>query len=154
MYSVVEITDKDRKSKAANNILRQLPEWFGIEESTVEYINKSRETDFIAAYDSEKLIGFISIKYNNQYTAEIYVMGVLQHYHKKGIGKRLLIEAEKIVKERGCMLLMVKTLGDSHPDVHYKCTREYYKKVGFYPLEEIKEIWGEENPCLLMVKSL
>ena len=50
--------------------------------------------------------------------------------------------------------LIVKTLGDSHPDNNYKRTRGFYNKVGFYPLEEIKEIWGEENPCLIMVKSI
>lgn len=48
--------------------------------------------------------------------------------------------------------LMVKTLGESHPDVNYKSTREFYYKAGFFPLEEIKEIWGKENPCLIMVK--
>ena len=34
--------------------------------------------------------------------------------------------------------IMVKTLGDSHPDKHYKITREFHKNVEFYPLEEIK----------------
>jgi len=154
MYSIVQIIDNDMKSKVTNKILRQLPEWFGIEESTVEYINNVKETEFMAAYDADELIGFISVKFNNKYTAEIYVMGVSSSCHKRGIGRKLLHEAEKLIREKGCKLLMVKTLGESHPDVHYKKTREFYKKVGFYPLEEIKEIWGEENPCLLMVKNL
>ncbi|MGH4139155.1 hypothetical protein [Clostridium sp.] len=33
-------------------------------------------------------------------------------------------------------------------------TREFYKNVGFCPLEEIKEIWGDKNPCLIMVKTI
>jgi hypothetical protein len=49
---------------------------------------------------------------------------------------------------------MVKTLGNSHPDKNYKSTREFYSAVGFYPLEEIKEIWGEKNPCLIMIKNI
>jgi len=154
MYSVVQVLDNEKKSKVTNKILRQLPEWFGIEESTVEYVNSVKETDFLAAYDSDELIGFISVKFNNKYTAEIYVMGVSMSYHNKGIGKKLLTEVEKLIREKGCKFLMVKTLGESHPDVHYKKTRGFYGKVGFYPLEEIKEIWGEENPCLLMVKNL
>lgn len=48
----------------------------------------------------------------------------------------------------------VKTLGKSHPDENYKKTREFYSAVGFYPLEESTEIWGKENPCLLMIKIL
>jgi len=147
MYSIVQVIDKEMKSNVTNKILRQLPDWFGIEESTMEYINNAKETDFIAAYGADELVGFISIKYNNDYTAEIYVMGVSSSCHKKGIGRKLIHEAEKLTREKGCKFLMVKTLGESHPDVHYK-------KVGFYSLEEIKEIWGEENPCLLMVKNL
>lgn len=154
MYSVVQISDDQLKSAIADKILRQLPDWFGIEESTVNYINNVRKTVFLAAYDSNKLIGFISIKFNNKYTAEIYVIGVLKEYHNKGAGKELLYEAEKLIKESECKFLMVKTLGESHPDVHYKNTRKFYAGTGFYPLEEIKEIWGEQNPCLLMVKNL
>ncbi len=48
----------------------------------------------------------------------------------------------------------MKTLGESHPDENYKKTREFYKAVGFYPLEEFTEIWGKENPYLLMAKTL
>lgn len=154
MYSVVQVLNDQLKSNIANKILRQLPEWFSIEESTANYVNNVSKTIFLAAYDSNELIGFISIKFNNEYTAEVYVIGVLKAYHNKGIGKKLLSEAEKFIEERGCKFLMVKTLGESHPDVYYKNTRKFYAKVGFYPLEEINEIWGKDNPCLLMVKNL
>jgi hypothetical protein len=49
---------------------------------------------------------------------------------------------------------MVKTLGESSDYEYYKGTREFYGSVGFYPLEEIKEIWNDENPCLIMLMSL
>ena len=51
-------------------------------------------------------------------------------------------------------LLQVKTLGPSHPDVHYARTRSFYEALGFIGLEETTTFWGEANPCLIMVKVL
>lgn len=154
MHTIVQIQDKETKGDITNNILRNLPEWFGIEEAIVNYIQTVKETIFYAAYVDESPVGFIGIKSNSKYTAEVYVMGVLKEHHRKGIGKALMTEAERIIKESTFKFLMVKTLSDSHPDVHYAKTRELYSATGFYPLEEIIEIWGDENPCLLMVKKL
>lgn len=148
------VVDNFEKSRITEAVLRQLPEWFGIEESLMEYVDGSKATDFYAAYDSDKLVGFISIKTNNVYTSEIYIIGILKEYHGNGIGKSLLDMAENQLTQKKVKFLMVKTLGESHPDKNYKETRMFYKKVGFYPLEEIKEIWGKENPCLIMVKNL
>jgi ribosomal protein S18 acetylase RimI-like enzyme len=153
-FQVVQVFGKEEKSKVTNNILRKLPKWFGIEESIVEYVNDVQNTIFLTACDSGKQIGFISIKINNEYTAEIFVMGILKEYHNKGIGKKLMNEGEKILRERNYKYLMVKTLGESHPDINYKKTRAFYSKVGFYPLEEITEIWGKATPCLLLVKNI
>ncbi len=38
-------------------------------------------------------------KTNNEYTAEIYVMGILMEYQNKGIGKALLKIAEEDLKK-------------------------------------------------------
>jgi ribosomal protein S18 acetylase RimI-like enzyme len=135
-------------------ILRTLPQWFGIEEAIVEYTREVKNTDFYIAYLDNKPVGFVSVKSNNIYTSEIYVIAVLREYHNAGIGKKLMktVEAELITNR--VKLLMVKTLGSSHPDKNYKRTREFYSRVGFYPLEEVIEIWGKENPCLIMVKSI
>lgn len=151
---ISRVLDNAEKSRMTEYILRQLPEWFGIEESLMEYVDGAKNTDFYAAYDSDKPVGFISIKTNNVYTSEIYVIGILKEYHGNGVGKSLLKTAENQLAQEKVKFLMVKTLGESHPDKNYKETRQFYKKVGFYPLEEIKEIWGKENPCLIMVKNL
>lgn len=154
MVTIVKLLNNQEKQSITNSILRDLPEWFGIEEALVEYIKGVKSTDFYVAYDTNNPIGFISIKHNNSYTSEVYVIGVKRDYHNGGVGKRLLEIAQKELVKNEVKFLMVKTLGESHPDKHYKNTREFYNKSGFYPLEEINEIWGEENPCLIMVKSL
>ncbi|GCD09368.1 GNAT family N-acetyltransferase [Clostridium tagluense] len=154
MITISKSTNNDEKQNITNSILRELPEWFGIEESIVEYVNKVKDTDYYVAYDSNIPIGFISIKSNNSYTSEIYVIGVKKEYHNRGIGKMFLQASQQVLINHKVKYLMVKTLGESHPDKHYKSTRAFYNKAGFYPLEEINEIWGEKNPCLIMIKSL
>jgi len=154
MIVVKEINDDLIKSAITEKILRQLPEWFGIEESLLEYIENVKQKMFYAAYDGENVVGFICIKYHNQYTADIHLIGMLKQYHRRGIGKELVAVAEKKLVENGYKMFMVKTLGESADYEFYNRTREFYRSVGFYPLEEFKEIWDEENPCLIMAKSL
>ncbi|MFD3158735.1 GNAT family N-acetyltransferase (plasmid) [Haloimpatiens sp. FM7330] len=140
MIRISKLLNNEEKSNVANCILRQLPEWFGIEESIIEYVNRVKSTDFYAVYYLDNPVGFISIKSNNEYTSEVYVIGILKKYHNHGIGKKLLKIVEESLIKDNVKFLMVKTLGDSHPDINYKYTRKFYKKTGFYPLEEIKEI--------------
>ena len=71
-----------------------------------------------------------------------------------GLGMALLQAAEEYLRARGVEYLQVKTLGPSEPSEHYAATRSFYAARGFRPLEELTAIWGEANPCLLMVKHL
>jgi ribosomal protein S18 acetylase RimI-like enzyme len=154
MVKIEKVLDIEEKSKNTNLILRTLPQWFEIEEGIVEYTEGVKNSDFYMAYQDNKPVGFISIKSNNIYTSEIYVMAILKEYQNIGIGKELIKAAQAELVKSSCKFLMVKTLGNSHPDKNYKRTREFYGRAGFYPLEEIKEVWGNENPCLIMVKVI
>jgi ribosomal protein S18 acetylase RimI-like enzyme len=33
-------------------------------------------------------------------------------------------------------------------------TRRFYEAIGFEPIEEFPTMWGNDNPCLLLVKPL
>ncbi|HET7657135.1 MAG TPA: GNAT family N-acetyltransferase [Bacillales bacterium] len=149
---IKQIDDPDVKQTITESVLRELPEWFGIESALVEYIERSKLTIFYAALNNGELAGFISITENFKETAEIYVMGVRKANHRKGIGGMLVDRAERDLKKRGFRLLEVKTLSGSHPDENYKRTRAFYKAIGFLPLDEQKELWDPQNPCLIMVK--
>lgn len=148
------ITDKTEKKSISSKILYSLPDWFGIPEATANYIEQSAEMPFIAAFDDNDPIGFLAIKETSPNAAEIYVMGVLPQYHRKGTGKALIDSCTAYCKDKGYALLHVKTLDSSHPDESYEKTRRFYTAMGFLPLETMKELWGEDNPCLIMVKSL
>ena len=151
---IKEICDIQEKKEISTSILESLPNWFGIQESTQEYISESSNLTFFAAIDESKPLGFISIKENNRYTAEIYVRGVLPECHNQGIGTSLLSRVLQWAKEKGYEFLQVKTLDESHPDIYYAKTRKFYTSVGFKPLECLPDLWGKENPCLIMIQHI
>ncbi len=148
------VSKNNEKCSICEQVLRALPNWFGIEEAIREYINGAKENTFLSAYVGDTPIGFLSVKEHNEFTSEIYVVGILKEFHRRGIGKRLIKATEEILVKENKIFLTVKTLSSSHPDEGYRKTREFYRSVGFYPLEEFTELWGNENPCLLMVKKL
>ena len=153
--NITEIFNQEIKSSISELVLRNLPEWFGIEESIQKYMDQVKNKCFFAVKIGDKPIGFISIKDHNKYTSEIYVLGLLKEFHGKGIGKKLLNKVvRKLEQQKSKKFLTVKTLSDLHPDKYYKKTRKFYNEMDFYPLEEIKELWGEGNPCLYMIKIL
>ena len=154
MITVKEIKDEIIKCEITEKVLRQLPEWFGNEKSLLDYIKTVKDKKYYATYDGDNVVGFLCLKFHNQYTADIYVTGILKEYHRRGIGRKLVKIAKQYLLENGYKFFMVKTLGESSDYEFYKRTREFYRSVGFYPLEEIKEIWDEDNPCLIMIMSL
>ncbi len=108
---------------------------------------------FTAALDGQ-VVGCLALAEHSPYVAEIYVMAVLPEYHRKGIGRALVEAAEADLRERGFEYLQVKTLADLHPDAGYKATRAFYYGMGFRDLEVFPELWGAENPCLQLIKTI
>ncbi|MBT4793414.1 MAG: GNAT family N-acetyltransferase [Halobacteriovoraceae bacterium] len=135
-------------------ILRSVPDWFGIEESTLDYINKSKELPMLAVTKNGKPIGFLSLKKHSPFTSEVYVMGVIPEYHRKGVGKKLLIEAEKVLAQNGVEFLQVKTVSADRECEFYRKTRLFYKSFGFKEVEVFPTLWDEHNPCQLLIKSI
>lgn len=135
-------------------ILRSLPEWFGIEEATQHYIEVIETLPTVLAEVDGQPVGFLTLKQHSSYAAEIYVMGVRPEAHRQGVGQALLAQAETYLCQQGVEYLQVKTLSSAHPDAGYAKTRAFYLAMGFRPLEEFPTLWGESNPCLMLVKSL
>jgi ribosomal protein S18 acetylase RimI-like enzyme len=142
------------KSEICNSILRSLPEWFGIESAIVEYVNDVQTMETWVVYSENVAVGFASINKHFGKSAEIHVMAIRQEFHRKGIGHNLVIEVEDSLRKQGFKFLQVKTLSESRHSKEYDQTRNFYLKAGFTPLEEFKTLWGEHNPCLLLVKAL
>ena len=133
-------------------ILRALPEWFGMEQSIINYGSDIARLPTFVAKTERAVIGFLTLKIHTAYAAEIWVMGVHPDYHRQGVGKALLAEAEHYLCDAAIEYLQVKTISVADASPSYAKTRAFYAAVGFRPLEELTELWSEENPCLQMIK--
>ena len=153
-FYFTEITDGAVKRFYAENVLRTLPEWFGIEDSLAEYVDTVHDLPFFAAMLDDICVGFVSGVIHHGLNGEIYVMGVKPDYHGCGIGKKLVSMLETHFKVQNCAYMMVKTLSPLRTSIHYEQTRHFYAAVGFMDFYTDIAIWGQENPCLIMLKNL
>ena len=142
------------KESISLKIMRALPAWFSPPEDIEKKAVIHRDYPFFAAYDGGAPIGFLALKIHNEYTADIFNLGVLEEYHRKKTGGLLVEAAEKYCLDNGHVYLTVKTLDSSASYEPYDRTRAFYKKIGFIPLEVFTAFWDEENPCLFMAKYL
>ena len=154
MVEIKELFSPEDKSAICNKILRALPDWFGCEDSIVDYVAGVKGKPIYAAFDGDDAVGFVSILVHNQCTAEIYVMGILEACHGQGLGKKFVALCEEFCRTHGMEFLTVKTLDASREDAYYARTRKFYESVGFKPLEVFPTLWGEANPCLFLVKTV
>jgi coenzyme F420-0:L-glutamate ligase / coenzyme F420-1:gamma-L-glutamate ligase len=148
---VVAIEEPAERSRIAEAVLRDLPDWFGIEEATRQYIEDAATLPTLAV---EPDLGFLCLKHHTRQAAEVYVMGVRREQHRRGLGRALVAEAERWCRAQGIRYLQVKTLGPSRPDAGYEATRLFYEAAGFVALEELHGLWDQENPTLILVKDV
>jgi coenzyme F420-0:L-glutamate ligase/coenzyme F420-1:gamma-L-glutamate ligase len=148
---VAAIEDPAERSRIAEAVLRDLPEWFGIEEATAAYIEAAAT---LPTFGVEPDAGFLCLKQHTPQAAELYVMGVRRELHRSGIGRALVEAAESWCRAHGIRYLHVKTLGPSRPSRGYGATRAFYEAVGFVALEELHGFWDEDNPALILVKNV
>jgi len=150
---IEQIHSAQQKKAIAASILHALPDWFGLPESTAEYIRESAHMPFWAATENGQTLGFIALKETSPYTAEIYVMGVLPDLHRKGIGRQLFRVFEAYAQENGYRFLQVKTIREGCY-AEYDRTNAFYRSMGFCELECFPELWGENNPCQIYIKHI
>lgn len=150
---IKEIVDKKEKEKIAREILTDLPEWFGLPESTEEYINESEAKPFIASFVDDEAVGFVVLNETSVDCAEIFVMGIRKEFHGIGIGKKLNKEYESMAKKLGYTYSQVKTVEKGHYE-EYDITNSFYVAVGYKELECFPTLWDEWNPCQVYVKYI
>lgn len=155
MSDVVTVVRTGPAPGIVDTLLRELPEWFGIEEAIVEYVDRSGELPAYVASLGDDPVGVLVIEQHNPAAAEMYVLAVRRRSHRRGVGRALVEAAERDLRADGSQFLQVKTLGEGRPSPEYDDTRRFYEALGYRPLEEFPtdSLWPG-NPCLLMVKHL
>ncbi len=148
-----QIIDSSEKHNITRRILEALPDWFGIPEAREEYIAKSGNQIFFCAFDCNSPVGFLYLKETGSATVELYVMGVLKEFHRKGIGRELFSQAKKFALEQGYSFMQVKTVQMGKYE-DYDRTNKFYLSLGFKEFEVFPTLWDESNPCQIYIMSL
>ncbi len=148
-----QIMDGAEKQRIARHILEALPEWFGIPEARESYIEESADKIFFCAYDGEAPVGFLYLKRTGADTAELYVIGVLKEFHRRGVGRALFARAKETAREKGYSFLQVKTVQMGRYE-EYDATNRFYLSLGFQEFEVFPTLWDEWNPCQIYIMSL
>lgn len=149
---IENVKNSEEKSEIVGEVLLDLPDWFGLPESTNQYILDSRELPLWVAKICDDIIGFITLKETSEYTCEIHCMGIKKAYHRKGIGKKLQDSFEDFAKGK-YEYIQVKTVDEGHYE-EYDQTVAFYKSIGFKKLEVFPTLWDEWSPCLILIKKI
>lgn len=150
---IKQIFDGDDKKRITRQVLEALPDWFGIPEAREDYIKNSVEQIFFAATEQEREVGFIYLKETGKETVELYVMGVLKEYHRRGIGRELFKAAKACAADKGYSFMQVKTV-QMGKYKEYDDTNRFYINMGFKEFEVFHTLWDEQNPCQVYVMAL
>lgn len=155
---MITVTSGGSHPGDVRRVLDTIPEWFGYEESNADYVAKASTLLNVVARDGDgdgdDVVGVCLVIRHNPLAAEIDLLAVSRAHHRRGIGRAILGHLEPELRADGVRMLHVKTRGQSIPDEGYARTQAFYVGMGFIPLEERTDIWGPDDPCLLMAKSL
>ena len=152
MFVIEEVKDENQKKAVVAEVLKDLPEWFGIPESTQAYIDGAKDLQVWAAYQESGLTGFVSLSYSSEDCVEIDCLGVKKAYQGRKIGSQLLATLESEAN-KNVDFLQVKTVAEgSNKD--YDRTNIFYRSLGFKKLEIFPQLWGPQNPCQILIKKI
>lgn len=138
---------KEFKLEDLNGIIKLInklhPKWFDRNALVNIPIDIIFQKCFIVK-DNEKIIGFISIS-SQDGKPFIGWLGVDPSFHRQGVGKLLLEQAENELRKAKAKNLRVKTVVEQNPlDESYDNTVKFYKACGF-ELEKKFKIQKYEN---------
>ena len=122
-------------------ILRGLPDWFGIESAIVHYVEAIESLPTLMVTSGADDIGFLSLKIRGPESADAYVLGILEQWHRQGVGRAMFTEGEAWLATQGVRFLQVKTVDPARECEHYAVSRRFYESIGFTKLETFPTLW-------------
>lgn len=137
---IKQIFNEVEKRQITRYILEALTDWFGIEQAREDYIEKSTDQLFFAAIENSAPVGFLYLKESGKDTVELYVMGLLKEYQRRGIGRSLFDAAKTIALKNGYSFIQVKTVQMGRYE-EYDRTNQFYINMGFKEFE-VFQLYG------------
>ena len=148
----LEVGRQDEESVA--RLLRALPEWFGLEAATQSYIDDARTFPTVLAQVDGAVVGALLWKRHYPESAEVHLMAVEPSYHRAGSARACssaprtsCVPTVSATSRSRPWALLVPTTSTSGP-------AGSTRPAASSPLEELFDVWPEDNPMLILVKAL
>ncbi|SFU08529.1 Acetyltransferase (GNAT) domain-containing protein [Pseudovibrio denitrificans] len=151
---LTELTCKTECVKLCDEVLSDLPDWFGPFEVYKDYLEDVKTRPVFVAEIGREKVGLMALTQTSAACVDIHLLAIRSEHHGAGIGRAFVELAKRYAKERGAGFLTVKTLGPSRENAAYAKTRKFYASVGFEPLEEFIDFWGKDVPMLLQCQRV
>ncbi len=125
---IAQISDLPRLSDLVNQLGYQLSEAI-LKDRLDEYLSDPCKSIFVAEHNHQ-VAGFLSYHILPQFHSEelhlrIVSLVVDQAHRRKGVGKFLILEAERIAKMRGCACIELTSA------MHREKAHAFYQSLGF-----------------------
>ncbi len=132
------------------DVAESLPEWFDEDARLRAIPIDIKHNDGFVAVSKGDIVGFITVHVGDG-RLHIGWLGVRSDCRRQGIGRRLLLAAERTARDMGVTELATVTLGEGVDYPPYKATRAFYRKHGFVVFQRNKT----DNPnCPEEIKLL
>ena len=152
--SVSAPTAGDPCATAVAVILADLPEWFGVPESTQRYVEAARHGPTRLALAGDRPVGAMTLTRPTDAARDIHLLAVRRDWHRRGVGRMLVAAALGAARSEGARFLTARTLGPSEPSAAYAETRAAYLALGFAPLAELVGVWPDGRPMMLLCRAV
>lgn len=149
----VALATRDQEG-ICGQVLGALPQWFAIESAREEYAQFAAGAPMLVAKAGAEIVGYVSLADHFGRNCELHSIGVKPEWHRRGIGRALIDATMTWAAERGFTYVTVKTLSERHPDRNYAATRKFYASMGFLPFEELPDLWGDDSPCVILIRKV
>lgn len=108
--------------------------------------------EFTGAFDGEQLLGYACTGPTPATvgTFDLYWLAVDRSVQGQGIGKTLVHEVERDLRDRGARMLLVET--SSRPD--YSNTRAFYARCGYTEAARIKDFYAPADDRIMLTTRL
>ena len=152
MININEVSG-DVAEKLCRNFTADLPEYFGLPEVNEHYAKGVATRYNFAAKVNDEYVGLISLEFPYPNNANIYWIAVMREFHNKSVGHKLIDAAIKLAEIKGASTMTVETLAPNVADANYLKTYNFYQKIGFAAMFNLKP-QSYEWEMVYMVRKL
>ncbi|MFV0387258.1 MAG: ribosomal protein S18-alanine N-acetyltransferase [Pyrinomonadaceae bacterium] len=119
------------------------------ERETFQYLLSSPDyMNYCVISDKNRMVGFILISILNQGIGHITTIGVSPDHRRRGIAKRMLQHAERVLKRQGYGSIVLEVRENNI------AAQNLYRRNGYYSIQKLFSYYTNGENAFLMSKAL